>query len=237
MQINNKINKETRTGILYKIPFPDSLNLLPVLITNNHSLNEEYILPNKEIEFILNDDKKKVKILINESRKTYANKDFDTTIIEILKENNFDFESFLEVNNPNDILKDKNIYVKHYDSGKGSSISFGLIKSIEDNNIKYDSSIDKGASGCPIINKDNYKIVGIHIGYERKDKTYIIFWTIIYYPIKYFYNKKKFEKFRYIKAEELCKLNDLKLTEISGILYLFFSNGYLMIQKMLKKLN
>ena len=35
---------------------------------------------------------KKVKILINESRKTYTNKDFDTTIIEILKDDNLDFE-------------------------------------------------------------------------------------------------------------------------------------------------
>ena len=128
---NNKIYKEVGTGFLCKIPFPDSLNLLPVLITNNHVLDEEDILPNKEIEFALNDDKKKIKILINESRKTYTNEDFDTTIIEILKDDNLDFESFLEVNGPNDILEDLNIYVIHYASGKESSFSFGLIKSIE----------------------------------------------------------------------------------------------------------
>ena len=193
-----KINKETGTGFLCKIPFPDSLNLLPVLITNNHVLKEKDILQNKEIEFTLNDDKKKIKILINESRKTYTNEDFDTTIIEILKDDNLDFESFLEVNNPNDILEDKNIYVIHYASGKGSSFSFGLIKSIEDYDIKHDCSTGKGASGCPIINKDNYKVVGIHKGFERKDKdkTYINLGTIIYYPIKDFYNKKKkFEKY------------------------------------------
>ena len=94
------------------------------MITNNHALSEENISPNKEIEFILNDDKKKVKTLINESRKTYTNKDFDTTTIEILKYNNLDFESFLEVNNPTHILKDKNIYVIYYDSGNGSSFAF-----------------------------------------------------------------------------------------------------------------
>ena len=93
-------------------------------------------------------------------------------------------------------MKDKNIYVIHYDFGKGSSFSFGLIKSIEDNNIKHYCTTDKGASWCPIINKDNYKVVGILRGYERKDKTYIILWTIIYYPIKDFNNKKKFEKYR-----------------------------------------
>jgi len=44
------------TGFLCKISFPDSKKLLPVLITNNHVLEEKHILINKEIKFSLKDN-------------------------------------------------------------------------------------------------------------------------------------------------------------------------------------
>ena len=48
------INKnECGTGFLCKIPFPDEFRLLPVLITNNHVINEEYFKKNKQLKFHL----------------------------------------------------------------------------------------------------------------------------------------------------------------------------------------
>ena len=41
------------TVFLCKIPYPNEFILLPVLITNNHVINEEYFLKNKEIKISL----------------------------------------------------------------------------------------------------------------------------------------------------------------------------------------
>ena len=47
-----KAREKQGTGFFCKIPFPNTNNMLPVLITNNHIINEE----------ILKDDKIKIKI-------------------------------------------------------------------------------------------------------------------------------------------------------------------------------
>ena len=51
-------NESYGTGFLCLIPFPDKLNLLPVLMTNYHVLNGLY--KEKNIEFTLNNDKKRL---------------------------------------------------------------------------------------------------------------------------------------------------------------------------------
>ena len=79
------------TGFFCRIPFPDEENLLKVLITNNHVLNENDIKNDKIIKFkIYNKEKKKEEkkeIKIDNSRKkfTIKNKEegIDITIIEI----------------------------------------------------------------------------------------------------------------------------------------------------------
>ena len=78
-----KIGNEQGTGFFYKIPFPDMNNMLSVLITNNHVINEN----------ILNNENEKVSIDIYEELNTkylnlndrikYTNKEYDITIIEI----------------------------------------------------------------------------------------------------------------------------------------------------------
>ena len=62
--------------------------LLRLLITNYHVLNEQDIIPGDTINISLNNEQifKKIKIDIN--RKKYTNKDLDVTIIEIKKEDN-----------------------------------------------------------------------------------------------------------------------------------------------------
>ena len=53
--------KNEGNGFFTKIPFPDNNNLLPVLITNNHILNES-VLNNREIVISQNDNKKNIRI-------------------------------------------------------------------------------------------------------------------------------------------------------------------------------
>ena len=79
----------TGTGFFCKIPFPTSLNLLPALITANHNLKEENIIPGEKIKFLIDNCEKS--ILIDETRKTYTYKgeEGDITIIEIKEEDGF----------------------------------------------------------------------------------------------------------------------------------------------------
>ena len=74
-------NGNKGTGFFCKIPFDN--NLLPVLITNNHVLNENDIKNNKKIELSINNVVKEIKI--DNSRKRYTNSDenIDITIIKI----------------------------------------------------------------------------------------------------------------------------------------------------------
>ena len=45
--------KKIGTGFICKIPFPDELNYLPTLMTNNHIINEKNYKDNKEIEILM----------------------------------------------------------------------------------------------------------------------------------------------------------------------------------------
>ena len=65
-------------------------NILKVLITNYHVLNENDIKPGQIIKFSMNNDCKDYKILIDKERKAYTDKDYDVTIIEIKKDDKID---------------------------------------------------------------------------------------------------------------------------------------------------
>ena len=107
------------------IPFPDMNNLLPVLITNNHVLNNKSLESGNEIEFTTNDDKFYHKIIIDENRKVYTNNEpFDVPIIEIKKSDCNMLLNFLEIDenmfNIDDykIYNQKSVYLVHYPNGK-----------------------------------------------------------------------------------------------------------------------
>ena len=152
------------TGFLALIPYPDRLNPLPVLITCNHVVSGK----EKEIKLIFNDKLEKV-LQLNSTRKIYTNNIKDITIIEIKKEDNYDTNNFLEIDydifdnkNLNNIFK--SIYIIHFPFGNQSSLSIGIIEKIEDDIIKHKCATEKGSSGSPIINLNNFKIIGIHQG-------------------------------------------------------------------------
>ena len=198
-----KCSKEgSGTGFFCVIPFPDKFNLLPVLITNNHVLQKKDISKGKIIKFSLNNEKQFFEISIDSSRKAYINEKYDITIIEIKKTDNLNVNDFLEIDeniykdNLNDTYKQKSVYLIYYPYGKKASYSNGVIKSInEDNyNIEHLCPTKPGASGCPIINLYNNRVMGIHKGADIKN------WnvgTFIKDPITKFYeenNKKKENK-------------------------------------------
>ena len=165
-----KENGRKGTGFFCKIPFNN--NILPVLITNNHILNENDIEDGKIINLMINNNVKKIEI--DNSRKKYTNPDenIDITIIEI-NQNKDKIKNYLELDE-NDINKNeenieleyrkKSIYILHYPKGK-LSVSYGLINDIIDNKTIYHKcSTEEGSSGGPILSLETFKVIGIHYG-------------------------------------------------------------------------
>ena len=198
-QMNNCVcniilGNSTGTGFFCKIPFPDQNNLLPALVTVNHVLD---ISKHKKVEFHLNGLYHS--ILIDNSRKIYSSKHYDSTIIEI-KKNELNTNYFLDIdeniyqNNLESLYIEKPVYILHYEMGKKLSSSLGKITGVKfagiDNyRIMYTCSTEHGSSGGPIINSSNFKVIGIHKGYKKHINlnTGIFIRT----PIKFFYNANK----------------------------------------------
>ena len=167
-------NKIIGTGFFCKIPFPDNFKFLPVLITCNHVLDENSIAQGNEINFTLNNDKIDKSIVINESRMLYTNKEKDITIIEIKpKGDSIDEKSFLEVDKniyEANLEKyiEKPVYLNHYQEGKEVNYSLGNIIKVGGYNIKHNCETNEGSSGSPILNLENFSVVGVHKGFDNK---------------------------------------------------------------------
>ena len=184
-----KIVDYNGTGFICRIPYPNNLNLLPVLITCNHVLKNEHIKPGKEIKLVFEEEEKIIKI--DDERKIYKSieKEYDTTIIEIKKTDGFDFKNFLEVDenifkdNLDSLLKSKTIYVIHYPNVDEIKYSVDVINIIDGDKIRHFCETDPGSSGSPILNLDTFKVIGIHSGHV-KEKLKFNIGTIIKYPIE-----------------------------------------------------
>ena len=121
------------TGFFCKIPYPDDNNLLSVLITNNHIINEKILEDkNKIIIISINNDNEYREIKL-ENRIKYTNKEYDITIIEIKKEDNINNYLYLDKNiNNNKIYIGESIYILQYPNIKNNiNVSYGIIKNKE----------------------------------------------------------------------------------------------------------
>ena len=167
------------TGFFCKIPFPTKDKMLPVLVTNNHLINEK-LLENKDgLIMLYTKDSNKFQNFILNNRKYYTNKEYDITLIEI-KENSDEIYNYLELdenllgsifdNNPisqdnlNNYFIGETIYIIQYPEGK-LSVSYGIVEKITDNqkyNFNHLCSTKQGSSGSPILNIKNNKLLGIH---------------------------------------------------------------------------
>ena len=177
------------------IPFPDEYHLLPVLITNNHIINDM-----KKNLLIIYNDSFKIINMIDFQRRCYTEKDhYDITIIEMLSKDNINLNSFLEIDiqtkiEENKIIKN-DIYILHCPKGNEISISSGNIKYIKNNTIFHNCSTDHGSSGSPIFIKSNFKILGVHKGHNNKYNL----GTLIGKPIEEFIKKNYVENINSIE--------------------------------------
>ena len=180
------------TGFFCKIPYKK--RLLPVLITNNHVIDNGYFYKSKKILFSVNDDKMIYELQFDYYRKIYSSSKYDVTIIEIKKEDNLDIdyvevdeEIFSNNDDINYIYTLKSIYALGYPKGK-LMVSYGVIKNIgdiDDFKLIHLCKTDEGGSGSPLLNINNGKVIGIHTMLKSHRFYY---GTFLNYPINEFNN-------------------------------------------------
>ena len=112
-----KIGNEQGTGFFCKIPFPDKEHLLTVLITNNHVIDENLLFKENAVIPLDIKDRNELKYLNlnNRMKSTYHKDIYDTTIIEIKKEDEINNYLELDDNIINDIIKNNNRKDKYKD--------------------------------------------------------------------------------------------------------------------------
>ena len=167
-----KIGETIGTAFFCEIPFPNKNNMFPVLISNNHTINRDFLFNNgSELEIHIKEKKDIIKLNLDKRMK-YTNEEYDITIIE-LKETD-EIKNFLELddiiiddiinnNNKNKEFIDKTIYIIQYPESE-LSVSYGLLDNIyadKNYNFIHKCSTKNGSSGSPIMNMSN-KIIGVH---------------------------------------------------------------------------
>ena len=187
-----KIKGSTGTGFFCKIHLGNN-QTMNCLMTNYHILDEKYYKENKEINLLLNEDKEIKTINTKLERKTYFNKEYDITIIELKQIDNIsnvlELDENLFIDKTNFFFADSSIYILQYPKGKDAAVSYGQLKDFYNYNIKHTCSTDYGSSGSPILNLENNKVIGIH-----KEGSSIFNYnqgTLLKYPLNCFINQNK----------------------------------------------
>jgi len=236
IKINDDKDNKYGTGFFCNIPFPDYSNLMPVLITSNNILGEKEIIPGNKINLLINDDSYSYTIHFDDSRLTYTNKDYDITIIELKKDDNLnvcgieiDYD-FYQTFVPSNKLS---VYILFYSNLIYSECLFGVVNKKTEDNCYFQYTYLKEnneesispTSGCPIINLNNFKVIGIHKS-KQNNKKYNV-GSVIKWPIEEF--KKTYEIIYKNKSNQnnyfiLKNINDLQKEneEISYEKLLFF---------------
>ena len=168
------------------------------LMTNYHVIDEKYFRENDKIDLLLNDYNDAKVIDLRIKRKNYFNKEYDITIIELNK--NDKIKNFLELDD--NLFKDEtktffegiSIYSIQYQNGDTAVVSYGLVNSIDNYNIKHACSTTKGSSGSPILNLSNNKVFGIHKAGGGGRTNCFGVGIFLSYPIKKFINEMKLKE-------------------------------------------
>ena len=189
-----KIKSKNGKGTGFFCSIPNEKEELKVLITSCFILDKKILNETGSISLTTNNDKDEKTIELNEKRKIYSNKDYNITIVEI-KPKKDKINNFLELDK--NILKDdynivnESIYILQYAKlGKEqlASVSYGMLKEIEDFDIINFCSTKSGSIGGPILNLSNNKVIGMHR--ETSTKNNSNKGTFLKYPIEEFIGSK-----------------------------------------------
>ena len=157
------------TGFFCKIDVAGEL--IPVLVTNYHVVNDDFMNQNQKLTFYIKNDLHSINI--DKGSKIYSSirDKYDMMIIRLkegevnnyleIDENIFKYDS---VNN----YKNEGIYILHHPNAEEAKVSFGSgIEKVNDYDIKHYCHTEPGSSGGPILSKITNKVIGIHKGTIR----------------------------------------------------------------------
>ena len=181
------------TGFFCKIKRGEEL--IPVLITNYHVIDDNYMKQNKYLKFYIND--KSHIIDLNSENKIYSstNNEYDMMIIR-LKEgqvNNYlDIDENIFEDNSENYYENDSIYILHYANAEEAKVSFGKgIKKVDNYDIKHLCHTEPGSSGGPILSRMTNKVIVIHKGSIGKGKCDYNIGTFLKYPLNEVKNQNK----------------------------------------------
>jgi len=181
------------TGFFCKIKRGEEL--IPVLITNYHVIDDNYMKQNKKLKFYIND--KSHIIELNSESKIYSstNNEFDMMIIRLKDGQVNDYleidENIFEDDSENN-YDNESIYILHYANAEEAKVSFGKgIKKLDNYDIKHLCHTEPGSSGGPILSRMTNKVIGIHKGSIGKGKCDYNIGTFLKYPLNEVKNQNK----------------------------------------------
>ena len=140
---------------------------IPVLITNNHIINETTLKEKNVLNITLNGDKEIKKIKLFKNKKIYMDTKNDLTLIEINPEID-KIHNFLELDEgifSSEKTLYETIYIPHYPksiSDKNIYVAFGVLNQLDDEKFKFFCNPGDGSSGSPILNISKNKVIGIY---------------------------------------------------------------------------
>ena len=165
-----RINGNTKgTGFFCKVKVGGELT--PVLITNYHVVDDDFMNQNTKLTFYIKNDLHSIKI--DKDSKIYSSirDKYDMMIIR-LKEG--EVNNYLEIDenifkwDSENNYKNEGIYILHHPNAEEAKVSFGSgIEKENDYDIKHKCHTEPGSSGGPILSKITNKVIGTHIGSIR----------------------------------------------------------------------
>ena len=189
------IGKMKGTGFFCKVKVGGELT--PVLITNYHVVNDDFMNQNQKLTFYIKNDLHSIDIKYNKINSSIRDK-YDMMIIR-LKEG--EVNNYLEIDenifdNSVDDYKNESIYILHHPNAEEAKVSFGSgIEKENDYDIKHKCHTEPGSSGGPILSKITNKVIGIHKGSKTKyGKSDYNLGTFLKYPLNKLKNQSKPEE-------------------------------------------
>ena len=204
------------TGFFCKIKYENEL--VPVLITNYHVIDDNYIGLNNSLKVYINEKSKFINLSKNKILYSSSNNKYDIIIIRLLDN---EIEHYLKIDenifeNSEKEYKDEPIYILHYpgkDEKAKVSYSEKGIEKINEYDIKHYCNTEEGSSGSPILSSMTNKIIGIHKAANRK-RGYN-FGSFLKYPLSELKGNKNEIICIYNKQEDEIKL----LYDYTGNIY------------------
>jgi len=158
-------------GFFCYIPIQNEINLLPALIINKFIEKEK-----DKITIYKNNNC--LSLSIDKERKIFSIKEYNITFFEIKKDDNFDMNSFLDIDEDvyDEDLKEnfsqKLIYLLYYSKSKDIKYSLGIIKNINEDDYKFEYLCNIENDSPPmglLLNLSNFKLIGLHLEVKNSE--------------------------------------------------------------------